>query len=437
MKKIMLGILLVMVSASCLIAVEPPEFIDNNAALRYLLAMGYMPQLSTETADRLINLNSLEALKKLQAKNVQELTADENFVTTVFRLLDLAAECPHSAFMVDSEYDFDSIVPPYRSIRLFARFINVRGWMDAEKGNYVGAAKKFVHVFRLGVNFGNDGPAVNAMISMGIQRIAIESINNLLKLTRNAEVKKVLRDYFASLPKPVLNFKIFLNNEKRFIDNSLIKTEKAPELLAQAGFMTDEAEKKTEKTAPVEKPADDVLCAGNQRVLMGAIEMYLMDHESAPEVKDSLAFINKLVAEEYLKSAPQCPGKGSYSVNAAAEGNFIVTCSCGVTPESATTSAHASEGPEVSPEVIKKIRDYLMSHEYADDKKEIDAIFAEMLDIDPYAADAELRCGKLSDRITNSQHKLVNILIFNPGSYYRVIRENQLSIDALVDSLKK
>ncbi|MEW6711423.1 MAG: hypothetical protein AB1403_16480 [Candidatus Riflebacteria bacterium] len=52
-------------------------------------------------------------------------------------------------------------------------------------------------------------------------------------------------------------------------------------------------------------------CFANQRVLLGAVEMYNMDHEEMMEKLDSSA-IELLAGENYLKTPPQCPADGKY-----------------------------------------------------------------------------------------------------------------------------
>jgi competence protein ComGC len=58
--------------------------------------------------------------------------------------------------------------------------------------------------------------------------------------------------------------------------------------------------------------AREKACFANQRVLLGATEMWNMDH---PEMQTSLdsEFIQKLAAEGYLRSVPTCPAGGTYS----------------------------------------------------------------------------------------------------------------------------
>lgn len=432
MKRIVVAILFVVVIASQLVAAEPAPFVDNNAALRYLMAIGYMPKLSDKTHDQLSDIDSLEALKKLKPEARKEITST-GFMAPILRFLDLAADCTQSTFIVDQDYNYNSLIPPFRSIRMFARFINAHGWIDAEKGDYVGAAKKFVHVFRLGVNLGKDGASLNAMVGIGVQRLAVESINNLLKLNKSAEARKILNDYFAALAKPVCNSKAYVNNEKRYVENSLILAEKTPDVFAYLELFVDESAKPAAAVSSPEKA-----CAANQRVLMGATEMYMMDYEDvAASIKDSEDFIKRLVDEKYLKSAPVCRNKGNYSINFVDNEDYTVACSCGVSPDSISEPAQEVKEPEFSPELMKKIDDYLKSAAFSNDKKEIAAIFDEMLQIDPYTAEGDAKAGKLAERIENNTSKLVKAIVLNPQSLYKSLRENQQRIDELVETLKK
>lgn len=340
MKRIIVSILVVMVYASQLTAATE-RYVDNNAALRYLMATGFMPHLSEKTADQIVDLNSLESLKKLKSEARKELISANGFMKTISRLLDLAADCTDSTFIVDHDYSDDSITPPFRTIRLFSRFINAHGWLDAEKGDYTGAVKKFMHVFRIGASIGHDGCAIHAMVGIAIQRTAIESINNLLKLDSNVELKKNLSNYFENLPKPVFDSTIHLRNEKLFIDNTLMKAEKAPEIFAE--LFADESKKSLSETVP-EKPL---------------------------------------------------------------------------------------------PEAVKKSNEYFSSDNYVKDKMEIDKIFVELQEIDPYTEEAGTKADRLMERIQSSKSKLVQALVLNPKSFYKALRENQQRIDNLIRDLKR
>ncbi|MFZ5950153.1 MAG: competence type IV pilus major pilin ComGC [Candidatus Rifleibacteriota bacterium] len=72
-------------------------------------------------------------------------------------------------------------------------------------------------------------------------------------------------------------------------------------------------------------------CFANQRVLLGAVEMYNMDHEKMMENLDSAA-IELLASKKYLKAAPQCPAGGKYFSDGklSADGNIQCTIHGGV-----------------------------------------------------------------------------------------------------------
>ncbi|PKL49516.1 MAG: hypothetical protein CVV42_05910 [Candidatus Riflebacteria bacterium HGW-Riflebacteria-2] len=434
MRKTIVTVLMVLMFAS-LCAAQPAKFVDDNAALRYLMAMGYMPQISSKTADKLADVRDLESFKKLTKDNLKELNSASGFLYTVTRLLDLAADCSECTFIVDKNLDFDTIVPPYRSIRLFARYINAQGWQDAENEAYVEAARKFCHVFRLGLNVSSDGFAINGSFGIAIQKMAVESINNLLALNSDEKVKKILADCFANLPKPIVDSKVHIGYERVFIANSLIRAEKDPTMFGHMELFKDESRKPEPKIV-----APDKACAANQRVLMGALEMYFMDNEFAPLSSDSETVIKMLVDQKYLKTGPVCENKGKY-IFTLAEGEeyYDVSCSCGADPEkqSASIGETKEKEPEFSPEVMKKIDEYIKSEAYVEDKKEINVIFDEMLKIDPYTTTGDEAAGKLAERIESNKSTLVQYLMMNPQSFYKTLRENQQRIDDLVKKLSQ
>ena len=432
MKKILIGVLMIMAFTSQLLAAEAPRFVDNNAALRYLMAIGFMPQLSDKTYDQLYDINSLESLKKIKAEARTELVAAVNSMGPVYRLLDLAAECSESTFLVDQNNDYETIVPPYRSIRQFSRFLNACAWIEAEKGNHLLAAKTFINIFRLGVNLSRDHLIINASLGMTIQGMAIASINSLLAQTKDAEVKKVLSDYFSKLPKPILVWNNYLKAERQNIANSFLLAEKKPALLADVPMFTDESE----KSEQVEKSFDKE-CAANQRVLLGATEMYLMDHEDMPVINNSAEFFQTLVDEKYLKTVPVCGNKGSYSINLVDSENFNVACSCGVSPDAISATTAAERAKKLSAAIIKRIEDYLRSEKYTEDKKTVADLFEEMMALDPFAPGVNERAAKLDERIENHKSEMVKYLVFFPGSYYKTVREHQQRIDDLINNLKK
>lgn len=58
--------------------------------------------------------------------------------------------------------------------------------------------------------------------------------------------------------------------------------------------------------------ANERACIANMKVLEGATEMYLLDNPSADKKQIDEKFIKKLVDNAYLKTVPDCPGKGEY-----------------------------------------------------------------------------------------------------------------------------
>lgn len=437
MKKILAVLFLVCILSQPICAQQ--RFVDENAALRYLLAIGYMPDFST-CDNNLKEILDLEAFKNLKPEIRKVLDNYERLSKSItfFRLLNLAADCSKSTFIVDKTIDEDTIVPPYSTLRLFAHFIIAMGWKAAEKGDYHDAAQRFVHVFRLGTCLGSDGLTIGGFFGTALQRLAVTSADNLLKITDDSGVKKYLLDYFSALPDPVIDPKRYLENELIISVRFLEKVEKNPELLVEYEIIKDE-ESKTRK-----KPlGSDLACAANQRVLLGAVEMYLMDNEKLPANIESDGMLKSLVDGQYLKSVPVCPNKGTYIFSFADSDNVKISCTCGSSID--TPAPEKSEKEVFSAAVLKRAEEYVASsatipgsgqRSFAKDKKELEELFKEMLNLDAFAPDAEKTADIFAERIEKTSNPLIRTLVIKP-SYLKTFRTNRKMLADFLDKLSK
>lgn len=79
-------------------------------------------------------------------------------------------------------------------------------------------------------------------------------------------------------------------------------------------------------------------CISNMKTIQGAAELYLLEHENAKMVT-----IGEFLEQEYLKSEPQCPGLGKYTIQvhppAPGEKYRRITILCSVHREIDDTTA--------------------------------------------------------------------------------------------------
>ncbi len=79
--------------------------------------------------------------------------------------------------------------------------------------------------------------------------------------------------------------------------------------------------------------AREKACYANMRVLLGATEMYNMDHTETQSTLDE-DFISVLIEGKYLRSKPECPEKGKYGTIGDLNGDGVISCSVHGTVES-------------------------------------------------------------------------------------------------------
>lgn len=435
---VLLGIAILTVPTGILAAgkiTEPvPEekiFKDDNAALRYMMVIGFMPDLSREDADQLRDINSLESFEKIPKKVRNKLHEAHSYRT--MNLLEFAAKCKDCNFMPDQSYRPEDYVPPYRTLRTLARYLNAGAWHQAKLGDHEKAAKLFVAVFRFGDDAENYGPLISYMIGHAIREIALESMKTFLAGEFKPEAKKIVVDYLKSLPKPAFRVKEGLVWERKFTEN-ILKTldtnEGMIEILKNVENLSDEIQTTTPSNP-------EKACCANQRVLMGALEMAAMDGLKFPENASFDQILAKLVKEKYLRNPVECPRKGEYKVKFHENNDYIeVSCSCGADPEKPITQEKvepkSDDGAKKS-KLAAKAEEYRNSGKFASDQKEILEYYDKMINLDQFGEGAHAEIQRIQDEYESKD----NILIKTIGVSFKKIYERQLKLQEEIESLIK
>lgn len=385
-----------------------------------------MPQYTEATERHLKWVSSLEDIRKLSVESQKELFKEEQLKHLDYLLVS-AANCQHCTFVIDKELVNETPVPSYSTLRRFSYFLNAYGWYLADKGNYEKAAETFIHLFRFGTNLSNDRLILSLGAGSTFQEMALSSIEKLLELPDNKKFRKIINDYFKTLPKPATDYRKVMRNEQRYIENIFESLELLPGLLVDAYIFKEDDYKK--KKTSVSVKSSDMSCVLNQRVLTGAVEMYLMDHEDFVLEKDS-DFIKKLVEEKYLKVRPVCENKGVYSAVLSPDGDAVIRCSCGVTQHQIEEKIE-KEDSRFSPELSKAIDKYIKSKTFAKEKKELMEFYKEQNQLDIYSAADDAKVEKFIRRVKESKNKLVNNLVFNSEGLIKRLRSIQKRVDKL------
>lgn len=202
---------------------------DENSALRYLLAICYMPEFTKDDLLSMADVNDIESFKQLSPKLKKKLPGRFEEIDS---FLENAVSCRYATFLPGS-YSWNSTLPPYRTFRGFARYLLAVAWKAISEGDFAKGTGLIIHTMRLAQNIAAEGPVLSAMIAVAITDDALDSLENLLKLNPAPEIKETLKNYFFKLPAPYVNFARNLEYEKSYWTSFLKSAEESPEILVK------------------------------------------------------------------------------------------------------------------------------------------------------------------------------------------------------------
>ncbi len=419
---LIIGVMLLTFSVAAF-AEFPEPYRDPNAALRYLMAIGYMPEMAKEEVESLMEVHNAERYAALSGGLRRKLGEAGSF--RIKSLLQSAAACSVCSFVPDSKFDPQDIMPPYRTLRNFARFINAGAWGVISAGNHEQGAEMLVSVFRFGADSEKYQPLIGYMLGLGIRNIAMESMKNFLAGDYRAEAKKIITDYLKSLPKPAFNAKNSLVWERAYLVKTLDmltrSTEGVVELLKVFG---DESASAPASNKPM-------ACVPNQRVLMGAIEMALMDGLKFENGKKGSEIIAELVEKKYLKAGLACPDKGEYKIEFIKEDDYKVSCSCGADPEKPVEKKEEVK-PALNPELEVKAKEYLASGRLEKDVRELYEYFDKVMACDPLESGLVEKLQTMKNDYESRDNMLIKAIVPDFSKVYEKQFKLQETIDGLI-----
>jgi len=342
----------------------------------------------------------------------------------IFNQLRAAAACTECTFVPDSKFEPQDLIPPYRALRTFARYINVGAWSAVSAGNHEQGAEMLVSVFRFGADSEKYQPLIGYMFGLGMRNIAMASMKNFLAGDYRAEAKKIITDYLKSLPRPAFNAKDSLVWERTYLIKSLDMLTKSTEGVVEL--------LKSVSDEPVSAPSSDkpMACVPNQRVLMGAIEMALMDGLKFEAGKTGAEIIGELVEKKYLKAAPVCSDKGEYKIDFIKEDDFKVSCSCGADPDKPVEKKEEVK-PAINPELEAKAKEYLSSGRLEKDVKEVHEYYDKVMACDPLESGLVEKLKAMKNDYEGRDNILIKAIVPDFSKIY----EKQLSLQEAIDGL--
>lgn len=395
-------------------------FVDENAGLRYLMAIGYMPEFSVEELANLDSLNTLYFYDALSV-NIKSKLGKKKF-ETVYLLMENADKCKNFSLLVDHEYSLNSFAPPYRVIRNFSNYLMAEAWDLVKRNEIVKATKLMVLCMSLGRNIASEGMMINSMPGIAIQIDFIIAMKSLLAHTNNIEAKNILKDYFNTISKTAIDLSPSLKAEIRYARKFTKDILKKPELLAYRMF-------EKENKAP-EKTEKEKECLNNKNVLKCALDMATLDNKDLHELKPSEKVLEFLVGKKYITQIPVCPRNGKYSIVFEKNGFYDAHCTCG-------SSDLSGPSKELSPEQIEKAKQYLSSDKFKEDCRKIDEFCQEIEKIKGIDDDSLALAKDISGRLRKTENPLIRMAIMGPAVFIEEARDLKKEIDRMQLLLEK
>ncbi len=423
--------------AAALLVVLPTTFAfsqhlkDPNAALRYMMIIGYMPEISKNEEAKLAEVVEEESYKKLPDSLVSKIR--EATLQRTLDLLRFAAECADCNFMPDHSYKPTDYIPPYRTFRRLARYLNAGAWYSAHLGNHEEAANLMVSTFRFGDHSENYGPMIGYMIGLAVRGIAFESMKNFLAGNYRPEAKKIITDYLKALPRPALKVKNGIVSEMKLSENILKDLSSSEEGLIELmkQLVPEEELPKAHK-----QPSS---CIANQRVLMGALEMAAMD-EIKFEIHEFEPIQEILLKEQYIGKSFICPDKGTYKVEHYLEnGNdrYRISCSCGADPKKPQPAAPKTEAAEPQNEKLQQLKEKALAYKSSGQlEKDIDEFlkyYQTMIDLDVLQEGALAEIEKIQKDHKGRDNQLIKHIAID----FVKVFERQINFQKDIDTLLK
>ena len=424
MKRIIMALALIaaLLSSGSVWATEP--YRDPNAALRYLMAMGFMPTITDDEGHKLSEVNSLETYAEIPLN--LKTAAGEATSFRIKKLLADAAKCRECNFIPDSTCKPEDIVPPYKLMRKFARLLNAGAWKAIHEGRHEEGAGLLVDIFKFGDGIENNGPLISYMFGHAIREIAVNSMKNLVAGDFKPDARKIVTDYLKSLPRPAFPVKEGIKIEKTLGENVLLTLVKEPKDMVEM-IKTVEGSYGDPQTPP---PASS--CNANQRVLMGALEMAMMDGKVFSEDQDYKSIEEKLVKDQYLKAGFACPSKGEYKI-VISDKDIKVSCSCGADPNVPLPAVENQTPAPTDQKLLARAEEYLSSGNFDKDRKEYFELHDKILAVD----DSQKDVLQKIDAITADYSKSENWLIKGFAVNFHKCFEKQVKLQEAIDNMIK
>lgn len=402
-----------------------PEPSGKNAAVGYLMAIGWMTPPSEQVLNQIDRADSLESLKSFTSETWHYFS--DSRMPIVLRFLKQGADCDFCRYIYERTYLPDDLVPPYRRLRDLAKIARGAGLKMLKEGNASEAFEIFKAVFRMGEGLEQDETLLSGHISVLIRKEIVKPFEEVITTASDSSVIEMVREYLRSLPKTTTGYKNLLEYERRYIENSLKFMKSHPETVDDFQILTPSNSDKNKITLS-ESPLSK--CQANQRVLQGALELLTLDFNPLPASMTPAIIPEYLVHSGYLKEFPVCPQRGRYEVFTSSDGSLSFHCTIHPEPDYKAIQKNLQDQAQAEKE---KLRTFVNTPEFDALCMETLAFMDEAIAMDQNVPDFIAKLDAFTKKVEASPNALVRKMI--PS--FRKLYQHRLELDESIQNLAK
>ena len=393
---------------------------DPNAAVRYLMALGSLPDVLDKHLDIIDKTHTVDDFGKFDKETRAVL--DHPKVAMAMTLLKAGAACPECNFTPDDRGLYSDMIPPYRRIRQFARLARAYAWKCEQEGNLEEAASVLTSVFMLGQHVEENGVLISTMIGIAVRKIAVVALQEMRTRHPQFDWQKTLVPFFAKIPRPAANIKVSLAYERQGIENSLRLGKTRPEIfdkdlvfLAPPLMITSLAKDSFAGKPDLPRVPVSTACRERQRGLLAGVERLQKDIGRVLPATMSADLRPSLAGSGYVSDEVfTCPGSGAISLTPITAETYQVTCSLHGVPQATDTVDLNAEPTVLEPLALSNevkqalttayIKSIAATPEYDRQLKEAMKFYEDLLALEPTAPDFIQRARAIQESVYRTKN---------------------------------
>lgn len=189
---------------------------DNNAALRYLMAIGHMPAIEENVINEFAAISASQTVDGISSAAAE--IAAKMDTRKAFSLIVNGAKLTECDFTPDNRrFSPEDHSPPYRALRNLARIAAAQAWLLEKRGNLDGAFELLTATIIMGSHLSKNDVLIGALVGKAIAEIGVRGVAEFFRRHPEPRFREQFSAKLASLPRPIINIMGAMKGERQFL----------------------------------------------------------------------------------------------------------------------------------------------------------------------------------------------------------------------------